>query len=189
MKRWLYILLAALPLLAACEQEEPSVALSIALIDAPCDGTQETATLTCNRSWTASASDPWISVTPASGSKGETTLTIQVAANTGTSVRKGSVTVSCEGISRSITVNQVQPLSQKLVFVHSHNLFVAPELRGNGLFAEIDWGDGSAADWRSGVDHAYSAAGSHTVTMKLAGATWFEKTDVTGISEIDLSGF
>lgn len=181
--------MAIVPLLASCEQEEPSIALSIALIDAPCDGTQETATVTCNRAWTASASDPWITVTPSSGSKGETTLTIKVAANTGTTLRKGTVTVSCEGISRSVTVNQVQSLNQKLVIVHNRNLFVAPELRGNGLSAEIDWGDGATAAWRSGVEHSYSSTGNHTVSMKLAGATWFEITDVTGVSEIDLSSF
>ena len=173
----------------SCEQEEPQLSVSIGMVEAPSDGVQQTFSVTSNRAWTASASDPWISVSPTSGAKGETTVTAKVAANTGTSVRTGSVNFTCAEITRSVTVKQVQPFSQSLVFVHSNDLFYAPEMRGNGLSAEVDWGDGTVASWRAGAEHGYTSPGSHTVTIKIAGATWFQTTDVTGISEIDLSGF
>ena len=189
MKRLFYIVLAASFLMLSCEKEEPSVSLSVGSIEAPSEGIQQTVTLTCNRAWTATSSDPWLSVNPASGSKGETVLTIQVAPNNGTSVRKGSVTVTCETLTRSVTVSQIQPFKQSLVVVHNLDVFVVPELRGNGLSAEVDWGDGTTAPWRIGLEHGYSSAGNHNVAIKIAGATWFQKTDVTGISEIDLSGF
>ena len=189
MKRFCFLLLAASFLLLSCEKEDPSIALSVGLIDAPADGVQQTVTLTCNRSWTASCSDPWLTVTPASGTKGETALTIQVAPNSGTSVRKGSVNFSCAEITRSVTVNQIQPFKQSLIIVHNLDVFHAPDMRGNDLSAEVDWGDGNTTPWRSGMEHGYSSAGNHKVAIKIAGATWFQQTDVTGISEIDLSGF
>ena len=189
MKRLLFTLFAASLLLISCEKEEPEVSLSIGAIDAPSEGFQQTFTVTSNRSWTASTSDPWISVNPASGEKGVTTVNVQVAPNTGTSARSGSVTVTCAELTRSVTVKQVQPFNQKLVIVHSKEVFNAPDMRGNGLSAEVDWGDGTTVAWRANAEHGYSSAGSHTVTIKIAGATWFEITDVTGITEIDLSGF
>ena len=189
MKRLIFTLFAASLLLLSCEKEEPQVSISIGNLDAPAEGLQQTFTVTCNRSWTATTSDPWLSVNPTSGGKGETSVTLQAAPNTGTSVRSGSVTVTCADLTRSVMVKQVQPFNQKLIIVHSKDVFNAPDMRGNGLSAEIDWGDGTTAAWRANAEHGYSSAGTHTVTIKIAGATWFEKTDVTGITEIDLSGF
>lgn len=189
MKRLLYTLFAASLLLISCEKEEPQLALSIGMVEAPSDGFQQTFTVTSNRAWTASASDPWLSVSPTSGAKGETSVTVKVAANTGSSVRTGSVTFTCDEITRSVTVKQIQPFQQSLVFVHSNDIFYAPDMRGNGLSAEVDWGDGTVAAWRANAEHGYASSGTHTVTIKIAGATWFQTNDVTGISEIDLSGF
>ena len=189
MKRIFYVLMAATLLLAACEREEPSINVSMDSIEAPSDGLQQQVTISCNRSWTATASEPWISLSPESGSKGEANLDIRIEPNTGSSARSGSVSVTCGGLIRYITIRQAQPFRQQLSISHNRKSMTAPDFRGTGLVVEVDWGDGTVVPWRSGIDHGYESKGPYTISMKIAGAQWFQVTDVTGISEIDLSGF
>jgi aryl-phospho-beta-D-glucosidase BglC (GH1 family) len=66
-------------------------------------GTQ-TVSISSNISWTVSASQSWITVSPVSGS-GNATLSVSVTQNTGAS-RSGSVTVAGGGLTRTISVTQ-----------------------------------------------------------------------------------
>jgi regulation of enolase protein 1 (concanavalin A-like superfamily) len=65
----------------------------------------QTASITSNVSWTASANQSWITVTPASGSN-NATLNIAVTQNTGTASRSGTVTVVGGGFTRTIAITQ-----------------------------------------------------------------------------------
>ena len=60
--------------------------------------------ITVDGSWTASTSDSWLSVSPASGEAGTYTLNINA---TDSDTRVGYVTVTCGKASQRITVNQI----------------------------------------------------------------------------------
>ena len=61
--------------------------------------------VTSNVSWTATDNQTWLSVAPASGTNNGS-FTVSATANTGTTARTGTVTVSGGGISRPIAVTQ-----------------------------------------------------------------------------------
>ena len=58
-----------------------------------------------NVPWTATANQPWISITGGGTGSGNGTVTYGVAANAG-AIRSGTITVTGGGISRTFTVNQ-----------------------------------------------------------------------------------
>lgn len=177
--------------MASCHREDPELDLgsSGSSITVLAQGGSSTVSFTCNYKWTASASDPWIKVSPASGEKGSSTITITVDANTGNASRKGKVNIQCEDLVRSVSISQAQPFNQTLVLVYTGTSAVAPLITGNSLIGEIDWGDGTKETYVAFSKHDYGSAGSHTVTIKLASGGSFEIGTVAGLSEIDLSEF
>ena len=58
-----------------------------------------------NISWTVTESEDWLSVTPTSGSNGDT-LIVSYDANLTTSARVGNITISGEGLSKEVSVTQ-----------------------------------------------------------------------------------
>lgn len=101
--------LAALFLLnlVSCQPEDPSITFdgSTSFDFKPESGTQSVG-VTTNFDMSATASDPWIHVSPASGSKGTNQLTIRVDANNTGKARNGSVTVTCLTLSKSLSISQ-----------------------------------------------------------------------------------
>lgn len=65
--------------------------------------------ITSNVSWTASTSEPWLQVSPGSGSHNDSLLITATSANTGSSPRTATVTVSGGGQSKTINVVQQNP--------------------------------------------------------------------------------
>lgn len=180
---------AALMAVLSCEKEEPSVDLGGNLLTFKAQGGSESFTYTCNYDWTATPSDAWITVSPASGAKGSGTVNVQVAANDGTSKRVGNVTFTCEGLNKTVRIEQAQPLSQKLSFRFTGTSLEVPDIYGNGLVAEVDWGDGTKEDYSISLTHSYSSAGPHDVTIKAAGGTSLKFGKVDGMSKINLADF
>lgn len=72
------------------------------------DGGSQSFTLTCNRDWSVSTTESWISVSPSSGSAsdGETTVTIRCNPNTTYDPRTATLTIKVEDLAETITVNQ-----------------------------------------------------------------------------------
>lgn len=101
--------------LATCAREEPSVVFDTTTFDVPNTGGSFKVELTVNYDWTAVASDPWIQVTPSSGRKGSSTLSIRVEANDRSTSRKGSVNISCRDLIRGVSISQMPHLPQSLV--------------------------------------------------------------------------
>ena len=181
------ILLFAL-VFSACQREDPEMSLSIGQANILAEGGSVSVTVTCNYKWTAQA-DPWITVSPASGDRGDTAVKLTVDANTGSSIRKGSVTFSCSGLSRAVALTQSQPLNQRLTITHNLNRFTVPLLLGNGLSARVDFGEGSKQDYASGLSWTYSTGGTHKVVIECAGGTSFTLESVAGVSAVDMSAF
>ncbi|MBR3989732.1 MAG: hypothetical protein IKI85_04220 [Bacteroidales bacterium] len=113
MKRIVWILWAAV-MLVACGEKEPPVTptpqdnLSVSpttLSFGDEETTTKLITVTASGSWSASASASWIHVSPASGN-GNGSLSVKVDANTGEGARTGSVDVACGSKKASVSVTQ-----------------------------------------------------------------------------------
>ena len=54
---------------------------------------------------------------------------------------------------------------------------------------QVDWGDGTKENYSTSLSHSYGSAGSHTVTIKLAGGTSLKIGNVAGITKVNLADF
>lgn len=72
------------------------------------EGGTQSFTFSCNRDWSVSASENWITVSPSAGSPadGEITVRITCSANTTYDGRSATITVRVEELSETITVTQ-----------------------------------------------------------------------------------
>lgn len=111
-------------------------------------GGSQTVTLTANSAWSATSSEPWLSVTPAAGN-GSATLTLTVQTNTSvTTVRTATVSVSTgDGLRRTIHVRQ-EKNDETLRFNTSALVFV-PNGEAKSLVIESNaqWEIMGATDW------------------------------------------
>jgi len=189
MKRFFPLLFVFLTALSACEKEDPELNIDKGLENIASEGGSFSVSLTSNYDWTATAIESWITVTPTSGKKGMATVSVTVAANTGTSSRRGSVSFACEGLTRSVNISQAQPFNQKLTIVHNASVFTVPTINGNGMNGRVDFGEGGVKAYSSGLKWTYTGTGNHKVVIESAGGTSLSMKTVAGVSEIDLSAF
>lgn len=185
----LCLAVVVLPFLVSCEKEDPSITFDMTSLEVMASGGSQTVSLTTNYDWTATASDPWIQVSPASGSKGTTSLTIRVDASDKSTSRKGSVNVTCRDLVRGVNINQMPSLSQTLIIKHTKASFQVPSFTGSSYSGLVKWGDGLEEKYSSTLTHTYTSAGSHTVEINVAGAYSFKLESVTGVTEIDFLQF
>jgi len=130
--RILFTFLLLLSLAAACDSTDPkptptptptptaSITFSIpagglvtqttdgnASAEFPAAGGTATAPFSSTVSWTASSSGAWCTVSPGSGSSGNTQLSLSVAKNDGYDDRSATVTISAGSARRTISVKQI----------------------------------------------------------------------------------
>ena len=175
--------------LVSCNPEEPSIISDATSFESPSNGGSQSVSMTTNYEWTAKTSDPWLTVSPASGAKGTASFTIRAEANNSGAVRKGGVTVTCSTLNKSITVTQKPNMNQALIIKHTNSSFRVPSIKGNGFSGIVNWGDGAEENYSSSLSHTYSSSGSHILTIKSVGGTAFDLESIAGISEIDMGDF
>ena len=185
----LFLTVYLTPVLLSCEREEPSVDLSVTTLDVQSDGGSQTVSLTTNYDWTATASDPWIQVSPTSGKKGMTNLNLRIEANDKSTSRKGSVTINCRDLTRAVTILQQPTLSQSLIIKHGNDTFAVPSLTGSSVSGRVKWGDGTEEFWRKGLTHTYSSPGTFVLEISIAGAISFKVESLARVAEIDFQKF
>lgn len=126
--------------------EESKVSISKSSVSFSASGGAGSAEVTASSSWTASASDSWISLKTTGGS-GNGTISYTVQANTGTSGRSGSITV------KSGSATATQRISQS---ADAAKLGVSPAANdfgcdaGEGMFtveANYSWTVEKSAGW------------------------------------------
>ena len=127
-----------------------------------------------NVSWTAKSSASWLAVKTASG-KGNGTIVYNVAANTGSSQRTGTITVAGGGLTRTFTVTQSGKGSSggtaTLTLGASSRTFTADAASGKELAvaANVSWTAKSSASWLT-VKTA-SGKGNGTIVYNVAANT------------------
>ena len=101
--------MTVLLLLSGCtkpgEEKAVSIVFSRNPLSTTCDESVVQAGMSCSASWTASCTNPWITLVSASGDAGED-LQFRVSQNTAASDRTGKIEVGSGSLSKSLTVCQ-----------------------------------------------------------------------------------
>lgn len=103
MKKILCLLFLAVAL-CAC-QKEPFLSVNPSSISFDKNGGSQTVTVSANNPWTASVSGNGFSLSPKSGN-GEAVLTVTAAAASSAEVSTGSITITSEGLSATVSLSQ-----------------------------------------------------------------------------------
>jgi hypothetical protein len=121
--------------------------------------------VTSNVSWTASANQSWITVSPVSGSNNGS-LAVSVTANTGTTARSGTVTVAGGGISRTVTVTQAAPAANSLSVSPTSMSFTAASGSSPAtVTSNVAWTASANQTWITVTPASGSGNGTLTVTV------------------------
>ncbi len=93
--------------LAACQKAELTLS-GPSNLESAVSGGSASITFTATKDWTASASDSWVHISPASGkgSKNPVTVTVTCDPNNSYDDRSSTVTISSEGLKQTVTVKQ-----------------------------------------------------------------------------------
>lgn len=67
--------------------------------------------------------------------------------------------------------------------------FSSVVMAGVNVFGTVLWGDGEKSTYEDGISHTFSTAGSKKMIFETWNSTGFTIKDLTGISEIDISGY
>lgn len=100
-------------------------------------------TITANAEWNLSTTESWLSITPASGGKGETQVTLKASANNDAADRRADVTLTCGESKTDIKVSQ---LSDAINIPDGYALVWSDEFNG-GPSLGPDW---VAENWPAG---------------------------------------
>lgn len=102
-------LAAVCALVIGCAKETPNVwneiQVSSSYVGLPKDGGSKTITVSATDSWTINEIPDWLSVSPASGSAGETVVTF--SADKATASNESTISIVCAGRTQSIIVKQL----------------------------------------------------------------------------------
>lgn len=125
------------------------------------DGGSQSFSFTCNRDWSVSTTESWISVSPSSGSAsdGETTVTIRCNPNTTYDPRIATLTIKVEELAETITVNQET---------------------GIGLIVSPKTFDLTNAEQVIEIEVQKNV--QYSITIDDAGKSWITHTDTKGLS-------
>ncbi|MFO8055063.1 MAG: C10 family peptidase [Bacteroidales bacterium] len=127
----------------------------------------QTVSVTSNGNWSASTTEPWLSVSPSSGTNAGNITITATSANTGTSSRSGTVTVS-EG-SNSETVVVTQEPAQLDVSQQSVSIGVpANSSQTINVISNISWTATTAESWLSVSPSGGSNNAGLTITANSA---------------------
>jgi hypothetical protein len=83
----------------------PALSVNVTAINVTAEASDSTIAITSNLAWTATSSETWCSVSPASGN-GSGVLTITIAENTTVEARTATVTVSAGDLTQTVAVAQ-----------------------------------------------------------------------------------
>lgn len=67
--------------------------------------------------------------------------------------------------------------------------FSSVVMAGVNVFGTVLWGDGEKSTYEDGISHTFSTAGSKKIIFETWNSTGFTIKNLTGISEIDISGY
>ncbi|MDE5975315.1 MAG: family 16 glycosylhydrolase, partial [Muribaculaceae bacterium] len=102
-----------------------------------------TMTITANAAWALTTDSEWLTVSPSSGNKGETVVTVKATENTSASERSAKITLTCGESKSEIKVSQ---MSDAVTTPEGYTLVWADEFNGGPALGS-DW---VAENWPAG---------------------------------------
>jgi mannan endo-1,4-beta-mannosidase len=119
-------------------------------------------TVTANVSWTVTDNQTWITASPTSGANNGS-FTVSASANTGTSSRSGTVTVTGGGLTRTIAVTQAGQSTTNTLNVSTASLSLGSAISSGtfGVTANVAW---TVADDQTWITVS-PASGSNNATV------------------------
>ncbi len=137
--RFSFIILAAVVLcmIASCAPE-PMVSLSKTTFSCSNEAADFTLDVTTTYDWSASSSAGWVKLSPSSGKKGITQVSVKVDANNSFDDRSATVTFSSEGVTSSLTITQSQKNSL-VVSTSNYHLSFKSDTIDVKLLANVDY--------------------------------------------------
>jgi len=120
--------------------------------------------VTANVSWTVTDDQTWITATPVSGANNGS-FTVSATANTGTTSRTGTVTVTGGGLTRTVSVTQAAPTANNLTLSQTSLSFAsAAASSAVNVTANVSWTVTDDQTWLSASPTSGSNNGSFTVS-------------------------
>jgi hypothetical protein len=120
--------------------------------------------VTANVSWTVTDDQTWITATPVSGANNGS-FTVSATANTGTTSRTGTVTVTGGGLMRTVSVTQAAPTANNLTLSQTSLSFAsAAASSAVNVTANVSWTVTDDQTWLSASPTSGSNNGSFTVS-------------------------
>lgn len=133
------------------EAAAPTCSLSAlpATFNLPAAGATANSNITSNCAWTAATAAGWIGFSTASGN-GNGSVSFTVAANTGTTARNATITVTANGVSNEIAVSQAGTTPTACTLSAqpaSHNLPATAANVASTITSNCSWSAATAANW------------------------------------------
>ena len=127
----------------------PELAVSTEAIESSVQGLNRQVTVNSNISWYATCDEDWVTVTPANGVGGTSTLAISVAQNATTQPRSAVVNVvnTEYGLTRIITVSQTAFTPELSVSTESISTSMTGGARELVITSNVPWTAGCEVDW------------------------------------------
>lgn len=142
------------------------VSTSVSSLTMSGEGSSQQVTITSNTDWTASTDCDWMSVSPSTGKKGDTAMSITCRENSGDDTRTGKVIVSYADGTAEITVSQ---LNFKVTAPEGYTLVWSDEFN-EGTRPSSDWViENQAAGWVNNELQTYTSRevdGKYTLEVK-----------------------
>lgn len=175
MKRYISIIAAcvAAAFITGCENEVPvpekaDINLSEDIVAIPCEGTTYEVDIKTNYDWQAVVSDDvdWITVEPASGKAGKTTVTITVAGHLGHKSRMGGVFIVSENLRKQVSIAQAPAPNLDKITTSEELVSFEYEAASKSvsIVSNVDWTLSYDADWLS-VTPTSGSASKDPVTL------------------------
>lgn len=120
--------------------DTPFITPSKDLVEFEKVGGSESVNIAANCAWTATCSESWVSLSPASAAAGTTALTVTATANTGVAVRTAQIVISStQGVSAMVAVSQNPDLTGYYVDENGVNHGKGIKF-GNTIWAPVNCG-------------------------------------------------
>jgi len=120
--------------------------------------------VTANVSWTVTDDQTWLSASPTSGANNGS-FTVSTTANTGTTIRTGTVTITGGGLTRTVAVRQAAPTANNLTLSQTSLSFAsAAASSAVNVTANVSWTVTDDQTWLSASPTSGSNNGSFTVS-------------------------
>jgi len=136
--------------LAEIEQNIPSLKLDQTTVSLTSGASETIVNVVANVEWTATSDQPWLTVSPTSGT-GDGNITLFANENTTNAKRIATVTINGEGVS-SKTINVTQLAAEAIFEVSPLSVQVGKEQGSTGnanIVSNVPWKATSNADWLS----------------------------------------